>query len=169
MNNNRILVLLPTFGDTKDSKRIKMLKESGFEVNVAYFERDQFLSRKPEADSFYKLGKISNGNYFKRINVFLKSIRNLRALVKKNDFVYCIGADLAIFSFFASSGLKSRLIIDVADIRPIQVSNSILGKFLRTIESYVTKSASLIVVTSKGFIDFYYKEKLGIKTHNFFL
>jgi hypothetical protein len=169
MKNNRILALLPTFGDTKDSKRIKILKESGFEVNVAYFERDQFSSRKPEADSFYKLGKISNGNYFKRINVFIKSIRKLRALVKKNDFVYSIGADLAIYSFFASSGLKSRLIIDVADIRPIQVSNSFLGKFLRTIESYVTKSASLIVVTSKGFIDFYYREKLGIKTHNFFL
>lgn len=54
---NKILIILPVLGDTKDGKRIKLLKEAGFIVNVAYFERDEYETRKPEADSFHLLGK----------------------------------------------------------------------------------------------------------------
>jgi succinoglycan biosynthesis protein ExoL len=164
-----ILIVLPTFADTKDSKRIKLLRDSGFKVNVAYFERDNFLARKPEADSFFKLGKIEDGKYLKRIIVYLKSVLYLRKLAKKNDLIYNIGADLAIFSFVSAIGLEKKTIIDVADIRSIQVSRGIFGWVLRKLESYVTRKSSLVVVTSMGFVNNYYIEKLKLNRLDFFL
>lgn len=166
---NKILVVLPTFGDTKDSKRIKLLKDAGFQVNLAYFERDSFLSRIPEADSFINLGKIEDGKYFKRIKVYFKSIFKLREQAKKNDLIYSVGADLAIFSFISALGLRKKSVIDVADIRPIQVSNGIIGWILRKIEKFVTKKSSLVVLTSQGFIKNYYHKKLRLNKVEYFL
>lgn len=168
-SKNKILVLIPTLGDTKDSRRIKLLKDSNFDVNAAYFERNQFSPRIPVADNLIKLGNVSDGKYFKRVFIFVRSIFKIRELVKKNNLIYSIGADLAILAFFSSIGLKKKIIIDIADIRPIQVSDSIFGNILRGIESFVTKRASLIVVTSSGFIDYYYKKTLGLSDLNFFL
>lgn len=166
---NKILVVLPTFGDTKDSKRIKLLKDAGFEVNIAYFERDNFLARIPEADSIINLGKIEDGRYFKRIKVYLKSIFKLREQAKTNDLIYSVGADLAIFSFISALGLRKKSVIDVADIRPIQVSNGIIGWILRKIEKFVTKKSSLVVLTSQGFIKNYYHKKLKLNKVDYFL
>jgi hypothetical protein len=167
---NKILIILPVLGDTKDSKRIKLLKEAGFIVNVAYYERKEFETRKPEADSFILLGKVYNKKYLIRVIIFIKSFFKLRKLIKENDLVYCIGADLAILAYFSAKFLDNKkFIIDIADIREIQVSDLLISKLLRFIETYVTKRASLVVVTSKGFIDNYYNAKLGLTNMIFFL
>lgn len=167
--NKKILIILPVFGDTKDSKRIMLLTEAGFEVNVAFFERNSYVARIPIANSFIKLGKISDGNYFKRIIVFIFAMFKLRKLVKKNDIIYCIGADLAMLYYFSSLGINRRFIIDVADIRPIQVEKTVLGKIIRLLEALITKKCSLLVVTSQGFIEHYYINVLKITKLNYFL
>ena len=167
---NKILIILPVLGDTKDGKRIKLLKEAGFIVNVAYFERDEYETRKPEADSFHLLGKVYNKKYFKRVSIFIMSFFKLRKLIKENDLVYCIGADLSILAYFNTIFLNNKkFIMDIADIREIQVSNMLFSRLLRFVEAYVTKRASLVVVTSKGFIENYYNTRLKLTDIDYFL
>ena len=168
LNKPKILCLLPIVGDTKDSKRIQILQEVGFDVIVVAFERVIYKARLPNAEVNI-LAKIDNGNYLKRIFVMLKCIFLLRKFIKKSDAIYALNQDLAIFAFISGWGLRKPLIIDVADIREIQTGPGIRSKIFRIIDKYVSKRASLLVVTAKGFISEYYNKILGIEINNYCL
>lgn len=165
---NKILCVLPVFGDTKDAKRIEILKKGGYEINSVAFQRDSFSSRLPST-SLVSLGKIEDGNYVKRLFQMMKSARLLRKHIKSCDIVYAINSDLALYSYVCSLGLKKPIILDVADIREIQVSNSIKGTLVRLMDKLVAKKVSLIVVTSNAFITWYYEKRLNLFIKNSFL
>lgn len=168
LSNSKILCLLPIVGDTKDSKRIQILQDSGFEVLVVAFERNSYKARMPNAE-INILAKIDNGNYLKRIFIMLKCIFLLRKFIKKSNAIYALNQDLAIFAFISGLGLNKPLIIDVADIREIQTGPGIVSKIFRAIDKYITKRASLLVVTAKGFISEYYNKILGIEIRDYIL
>jgi succinoglycan biosynthesis protein ExoL len=168
LSSRKILCLLPIVGDTKDSKRIQILQDSGFEVLVVAFERNSYRARMPNAE-INVLAKIDNGNYLKRIFIMLKCIFLLRKFIKKSNAIYALNQDLAIFAFISGLGLNKPLIIDVADIREIQTGPGIVSKIFRAIDKYITKRASLLVVTAKGFISEYYNKILGIEIRDYIL
>jgi succinoglycan biosynthesis protein ExoL len=168
LSSRKILCLLPIVGDTKDSKRIQILQDSGFEVLVVAFERNSYKARMPNAE-INILAKIDNGNYLKRIFIMLKCIFLLRKFIKKSNAIYALNQDLAIFAFISGLGLNKPLIIDVADIREIQTGPGIVSKIFRSIDKYITKRASLLIVTAKGFISEYYNKILGIEIRDYIL
>ena len=100
LNKQKILCLLPIVGDTKDSKRIQILQEGGFDVIVVAFERNLYKARMPNAE-LNILAKIENGNYLKRIFVMINCIFRLRKFIIKSDAIYALNQDLAIFAFIA--------------------------------------------------------------------
>lgn len=168
MNQKQILCFCPVVGDTKDAKRIKILQKAGFKVTVVAFERDYFVSRLPDCE-IITLGKIRNGEYMSRVLIMLKSLIKLRKIVRKFDIVYALSPDLAIMAYIASLGKKNILILDLADIRRVQVSSSPLGKFTRIADRFLASHCDLIVVTSKGFITEYFRKTLKKDIKNYFL
>ena len=54
-NNIKILSVLPVLGQPRYSKRITMLQELGFNVEVVTFERDYHRGRIPNCD--IKIGR----------------------------------------------------------------------------------------------------------------
>lgn len=165
---NKILFVAPVLGDTKDTKRIELLIKAGFDVKVAAFNRHSFVSRMPKCKTII-IGDIVDGNYIYRLFVMLLSIFKLRRHIKEADLVYTIGVDLAMFSYLSSIGLKRSLILDVADIREIQVSKSFSGALVRAIDKFMISKIDLLVVTSKGFVDYYYYKILNKKINNYIL
>ena len=163
-----ILCILPVIGDTKDAKRIELLQKAGFNIKVIAFERDYFVSRLPNCE-IVKLPKIEQGKYWKRFLIMLKSLIRLRRHVKKCDVVYAFSPDLAIFAYIASLQLKKPLVMDVADIREIQVSSSLSGKLLRVIERFIANRTDLLVVSSLAFVTDYYLGKLKAKVKYYLL
>lgn len=163
-----ILCILPVIGDTKDAKRIELLQKAGFNIKVIAFERDYFVSRLPNCE-IVKLPKIEQGKYWKRLLIMLKSLIRLRRYVEECDVIYAFSPDLAIFAYIASLRIKKPLIMDVADIREIQVSNSISGWILRRIERFITNRVDLLVVSSFAFINDYYSGKLKAKVKTYLL
>lgn len=93
----------------------------------------------------------------------------MRKLIKENDLVYCIGADLSILAYFNTIFLNNKkFIMDIADIREIQVSNILFSRLLRFVKPMLQR-ASLVVVTSKGFIENYYNTRLKLTDIDYFL
>lgn len=168
METKKICCILPTIGDTKDSKRIEILKKNNFDVIVAAFSRNSFKSRAPNY-KIENLGQISDGKYLSRVYKMLLSLKKLRSIIKESDLIYAISPDLAIFAFFSSIGLSKPMVVDIADIREIQVSNSFFGTLFRFLEKVVINRCQLIVVTSEGFIKDYYEKRLNLNIKNSFL
>ncbi|MBD5781455.1 hypothetical protein IEN85_18285 [Pelagicoccus sp. NFK12] len=163
---NKVLVVTPTLGDTKDSRRIDLIKSAGFSVQAAAFDRGSAQAR-PASCEVITLARISDGNYLARLFRFAGAIAKLRKLCKSASIVHSMSPDLTGLCHLACIGLQPKLVSDVADIREIQISHTPTSALLRSIEAYISIKSDLLIVTSKGFIDWYFNEKLKIKPKNF--
>ena len=163
-----ILCFLPVVGDTKDAKRVDILQKAGYKVTVVAFEREYFISRLPDC-KIITIGKIENGKYIRRILIMLVSLFKLRKIIKNFDAIYALSPDLAFMSYLSSIDLGKPIIIDVADIREIQVSNSFFGRITRILDRFITKRSKLLVVTSGAFISDYYNKILQLSVKNYYL
>ena len=86
----------------------------------------------------------------------ISSIFKFRKLSKKYDIVYALSPDLAFMSYLALLFKNKIIIMDVADIREVQVANNIFGIIVRFLDKFIAEKADLIVVTSEAFIHEYY-------------
>lgn len=168
MEKKKILCLIPTIGDTKDIKRITLLLNNFLTLKVVGFDRNSFIARKPQFDVEI-IASIEDRKYFSRLLKMISVTFKLRRLIKENSVIYALNPDLAMWSYFASIGLQRRLIIDLADIREIQVSDSFFGVIYRFLDKYVTNRCELLVVTSESFISDYYNKRLNVFDKKYFV
>lgn len=161
-NNIKILSVLPVLGQPRYSKRISMLQELGFNVEVVTFERDYHKGGLPNCN-VKSLGKLSHGEYFQRVFKFIKALPILRNAIKNNDIIYASGPDMAYLALLAGIGLRMPVVLEVGDIREIQVVKGLVGNFVRIVDKYLVQKCSLLVSTTPAFINEYYKKWLNVK------
>lgn len=157
----KILYILPVLGQPRYSKRIDMLKEAGSSPTVAAFERDYHKGRLPSIE-IKRLGFIESGRYFKRLKIYLLSLRKIRYLAKKNNVVYSFGFDVFLLSYFATVGLSCKRVLEVADIRKLQTGDSFKAKLFRFVERVFSSKIDLLIVTSEKYYTEYYCKWLNV-------
>lgn len=155
----RIFSVLPVLGHPRDSKRIRMLQDAGFVVEAAAFDRGNHAARLPEC-SVEDLGTIAHGRYLQRFLRLPRVFPILRAGVRRNDVVYASGPDMALMAVLSGIGLGRPVVLEVGDIRRIQVSSGLVGSLARLIERWLLSRCALLVVTAPGFVDEYYAKRL---------
>ncbi|QNM85778.1 hypothetical protein H9W90_01265 [Polaribacter pectinis] len=158
-NKIKVLSVLPVLGQPRHSKRISMLKNVGFNLAAVAFEREYLKGRLPDCE-VTSLGKISHGKYLERIFKFLKALPILRKQIKICDVVYASNPDMAYISIIAGFGLNRPVVIEVGDLRRIQVARGTTGWFVRKLDLFFLKKCSLLVSTSIGFVKGYYQNWL---------
>jgi len=158
-DSNKLLFVLQFVGQPRFAKRMSMVAEQGFTVEAVAFERPTHRGRSPAAP-VTTLGNISHGNFIKRIPTLLKSIPILRKKIRANDAVYCMGPDMSLLVSLASIGLKTRKLVEVADIHPIQTRSGVIGKIARLADKWQIKNSDFLVVTAPNFMDTYYQKWL---------
>jgi succinoglycan biosynthesis protein ExoL len=161
----KILTLLPLIGHPRNSKRISMLINEGFEVEVGSFIRDYHKGRIPKCE-ITELGKIQHGQYFKRFLLILLSIHKVRKLISRNDVIYCSGMDMAFLAVLSNFGYNKPIIQEIGDIREAQVSENIKGRIIRVIDKFILKKCAILVTTTQSFYEEYYKKRLRTKIIN---
>lgn len=159
----KVLSVLQLLGHPRDSKRIAMLREAGFDVEAVAFERDYHSGRMPDCP-VEKLGKISHGHYFQRLLKLPRVFLKLRRAMKRNQLVYASGPDMAFMSHISGLGLRRPIIVEVGDVRDFQTARGLKGKIARRIESWMIGRSKLIVVTAPNFYDVYYRQWLKTTT-----
>ncbi len=155
----RILSVLQLVGHPRDSKRVAMLKEAGFDVEAVAFEREYHSGRLPECN-VESLGKIANGRYLQRVLRMVSSMPALRRAIRRNDLVYASGQDVAIMALVASLGVRKPIIMEIGDIRELQVARGLKGLLIRYFDRRFVNACSFLVVTAPGFVDNYYRKWL---------
>lgn len=156
----RILSLLPVLGQPRASKRISMLQEGGYDVTAAYFDRPYHRGRIPECPTV-QLGSIPHGHYLSRLLKFVRALPKLRKLIKNTDLVYASGPDMAYMALFAGMGLRRPVILEVGDIREIQLKKGPSGRLIRRLDRFFVEHCALIVATAPDFVRVYYRSWLG--------
>ena len=159
IGNPKILSVLPLLGHPRDSKRITMLRQADFAVEAVAFERDYHTGRMPDCP-VESLGKIPHGHYMQRIVKMVKALPTMRRAMKRNDIVYAFGADMAFMAITAGFGLGKPVVVEISDIREVQVASGIKGRIVRFFDKRFVNSWSFLVATTPSFIDVYYREWL---------
>lgn len=159
----KVLVALPVLGQPRHSKRVDMLKEAGFEVEVAAFERDYHRGRVPNCP-VTSLGKIEHGKYLRRLFKLVAALPKLRRCVRRNNVVYASGPDMAFISLVAGIFLRVPVVLEVGDIREIQTTPGITGAVVRALDRWLTRRCMLLVSTTVQFVNEYYRNWLHAKT-----
>lgn len=157
----KVLSLLPVLGHPRDSKRISMLCEMENEVEVLAFERDYHTGRMPDVPISI-LGKVSHGNYLIRIIKLIKALPKVRSMLKRFDVIYTSGPDMALLALIAGLGLKPRIVLEIGDIRDVQLRSDWIGRLVRFVDRYLVNSCKILVVISPGFKDVYYRKWLKV-------
>lgn len=159
MDSLKILSVLPLLGHPRDSKRITMLKHAGFSVEAAAFERDYHTGRMPDCP-VESLGTIAHGHYLQRTLKMVSALPAMRRAMKRNDIVYASGADMAFMAFVAGLGLGKPVVVEIGDIREVQVASGLKGRLVRMVDKHFVNSCSLLVATTPAFVDVYYRQWL---------
>ncbi len=164
-SNLRILYALPTVGHPRDSKRIAMLQNAGFQVEAIAFERKSHKGRMPTC-SVEIVGVIDHGRYLKRTIKMLAAIPSIRRAIKSNDVVYASGPDMALLCLASGMSLGRPVILEVGDVRELQTASGLWGGLVRKVDGYLADSCQLLVTTASGFIDDYYRQWVGTTTRS---
>jgi succinoglycan biosynthesis protein ExoL len=163
MKPTRVLSLLPVLGQPRDSKRIAMLREEGFDVAVAAFSRAYHKGRMPEGNVTI-LGNLEHGRYILRAFKMIRAIPRLRRKIRDADVIYASGPDLGLFAQIAGLFLGRPVIVEIGDIRKAQVARGFIGAAVRMLDKVSAGRAALLVSTADGFVRDYYRKWLGVRT-----
>ena len=155
----KILSVLQILGHPRDSKRISMLKQADFAVEAVAFERSYHNGRMPDCP-VERLGKIAHGHYVQRVVIMVKALPALRRAMRRSDIVYASGQDVALLAFVAGIGLGKPIVLEVGDIREMQVAPGLKGRFIRAVDKFFIGRFSLLIATATDFIEVYYREWL---------
>ena len=158
----KILCILPTLTDTRIARRIDMLNRGGFAVEAVAFERRQRSGRRPDCP-IQRLGPIPPRRYAARIGKLLAAVPTVRRAIRRNDVVYAFNSDLAFLAAIAGAGLNRPLVLEVADIKEVQVASDWSGRTVRVLEKLAVDRCNLLVLTTSGYLP-YYRRWLGAKT-----
>ncbi len=159
----KVLSALQLFGHPRDSKRIAMLQQAGFEVEAVAFERGKHDARLPDCP-VERLATIPHGRYIQRILPQLLALPAIRRAIRRNHIVYASGPDMALSALVAGWGLRRPVILEVGDIRGAQVSKGLVGFVVRLVDRYTLNGCKLLVVTAQGFVDEYYRKWVKTQT-----
>ena len=150
----KVLCILPTLTDTRIARRIDMLNRGGFAVEAVAFERHQRSGRRPDCP-IKRLGRIPHRKYAARIGKLLAAAPTVRRAIGRNDIVYAFNPDLACLAAISGLGLNRPLVLEVADIKEVQVAGSWSGRAVRALEKLAVDRCSLLVLTTSGYLPYY--------------
>lgn len=162
----KVLSLLPLIGHPRDSKRIAMLQEAGCTVEAVAFERDYHQGRLPTCP-VTSLGRIPHGRYLLRAFRLIAALPTIRRALRRNDVAYASGADMALAGIVAGIGIGRPTVLEVGDIRRVQIAEGWKGALTRTLDRFIARRSRLLVVTAPGFVDGYYRARLRAQTPSF--
>jgi succinoglycan biosynthesis protein ExoL len=158
----RVLLLMPVASQPRYLKRIAGLQANGVDCRALYFDRDYFRGAVLPCPS-RSFGRLPHGNYLARVARLSQLVFTSRGDVRDADVVYAFGFDMALFALMCGA---RRVVYEIADIRPLQLVNGLVGSIVRTVDRILCRRACAIVVTAKGYADGYLAGRLGIKRNN---
>ena len=152
-----LLTLFFVIDSSHTKKRIDAFKNNVDELTIVSYYRTKNI----EYEKHHNLGKSFQKHYLRRFLKLILDIPRLSKILYKNpeiDVVYAWNFDIALLFLLATlfSRRNYTFIYEVADIKPILLSKSIVGRTLRKLEQFILNNTNYLCVTSEDFIINYF-------------
>ena len=153
----KIVFILGSLSQPRCIKRIISFSKEGFDVKVYGYNRGKYNCNVLPADiSVEVLGKFEDGKSY--VNKMFRSFVDMKRIIKKHDDVvfYVMGFSFAIQFLFKSN----KFIYEISDIFYGYPRFKRVLPLLKFLDKQLIRRSFFTVLTSEGFIDFFYKNKI---------
>ena len=152
-----LLTLFFVIDGSHTQKRIEAFKNNVEELTIVSYYR----TKNVDYENHYNLGKSPQKHYLRRFLKLILDIPRLSKILSNNpeiNVVYAWNFDIALLFVLATLFSKRNytFIYEVADIKPILLSKSVVGKMLRKLEQFILNNTNYLCVTSEDFIINYF-------------
>ena len=158
-----ILYLVHDLSDTAVHKRVAMLCDGGAKVKIMGFSRDEKIPSHIHECPVIYLGRTYDGKFLHRMFVTIlnsATIFRYRKTFLESDII--MARTLEMLAIAVSGRSAQTLIYETLDIHRLLLNDGVIGKIMRGIEGWLSKSVSLVITSSPAFIDEYLKKISGI-------
>ncbi|AQR61187.1 hypothetical protein BZG35_05615 [Brevundimonas sp. LM2] len=162
---SKVLYFAFDASDSSVIRRFKQLKAVGASVVGLTFRRKRYnQDYQPEWDNIH-LGNLQDGHYARRLMVmigsFVMMVRARRKLVDA-ELIMARNLDLLLLALAGRFvGLyKCPIVYDVFDVRSVLLRQSLPAKIMRGVERWALGQCRLLIVTSPGFLNEYFRPYL---------
>ena len=162
MKPGKVLCILPVTQAARIAKRVDMLNEAGFQVEAVGYERDHLGGRLPDCP-LESLGTLLHGRLARRVPRLLRSVRKVRAAIRRNDLVHAFSPDMGFLALMSGVGLGRPVTVEVADIREAQTAKGLEGRLVRALDKFTVNQCRMLIVTSEHYYR-YYRDWLRVET-----
>jgi succinoglycan biosynthesis protein ExoL len=152
--------------DAAFKRRIKSLLDADVEVVTFTFRRDGEPEHPGPPWSNFDLGYVEHARLFGRLALYLGAMRVVARnsdLVRKADVILARNLDICVFAMLAVrwamrlQPAKHRLVYECLDVHETLCGSGSVSRLLRWVERRVLNKASLLLVSSPGFLRHYFQ------------
>ncbi len=161
---NKLLFVISHQPNPRFIKQINYFSQNGFDVSVIYFHRDYLANLNENIDksvNLYLLDKIENGQYIKRMFIYLKSVFKINKLLKTIKPNKIIITNIDILFLLILNNIKkytNNIIMEISDLRSYTFNDKFSDKIQQHIDKVILdKYISKMILTSPKFYEFYYQ------------
>ncbi len=162
MSERRILYLSSHLSHPMNARRIGMLRDLGFEIEAAGFDRSKY-GTDTSVDRFTTLGRLEDGAYWQRTTRFLASLPAIRRAIQRNDLAYVMAPDMAGVVLLARLATGKPVVLEVPDVPMMLGAPGMAGWLRRRVDQFIVGRFRLLVLTASEY-QTYYRDWLGANT-----
>lgn len=150
---------------TSVRRRFRQLQDAGCAVVGLTFRRKRYnQAYQPEWDNIH-LGNLQDGHYARRLLVMMNSFLIMvraRSQLRDAEMIIARNLDLLLLALAGRFiGLyRCQIVYDVFDVRSVLLGQSLRARLIRAVERWALAQCRLLVVTSPGFLEEYFKPYL---------
>ena len=155
-------------------KRIRAFSGLGLHVVGFNFRRDKFArDLQPFWDNVH-LGTTQDRNYLKRLPALLRALPRVlrhRRTLRAAGFLYARNIDMCAIALAGKllSGSAAPLVYEVLDVQRVFLGGGIVSRLFRWAERRLLKHTDLLVISSPGFDEHYFRRIQGYRGRLFLL
>lgn len=155
-------------------KRSRAFTGLGLKVIGFCFRRDKFARGFQPFWQNIHLGTTRDRAYARRLLALLKALPTVlrhRETLREADFLYARNIDMAALALAGKllSGTRAPLVYEVLDVQRVFLGSGMLSRLFRWSERLVLKRADLLVISSPGFDEHYFRRVQGYRGRVFLL
>ena len=159
----QVLLLSSSPAHRKTITRVDGLKALGAQVAVAGYERENFVDHDAVTYEYVSLGFAKNRDFMGRIAsspLYFKRAMQAARQLPACDMIWVNSLDMLVLGLAVRARLngRPRLIYDVADLSPRQLSQKPLGAAMRFAERFLCRDVDALILTSPWFYWRYYRD-----------
>ncbi|MGR5168500.1 hypothetical protein ACPV5L_14980 [Vibrio astriarenae] len=157
-----ILYLVHDLNDAAVKRRVAMLEVGGAQVTVVGFYRGTVAFDINE--NVISLGQTHDASFIHRIKSVVKEKLTLQRRFRKHnithgrfDLIVARNLDMLALAVSAKKLLSLPLVYECLDIHRFLIHSGMIGRVFRQLEKSLSKHAGLLITSSQGFVEHYFK------------